>query len=281
MVIYDARPSAFTQLTTTGEWEYFASGIGAVSAVDASVGNALNPSLDTPGRNIVIADGNVVIKGQLWRCDAPVNTAIPAASAQNRIDRLVLRLTRGATTSATVVQPFIITGTPSGSPAIPPIVQTTTGIWDLPICYWTSTSAGGLSGLTDVRVFINDPWHDMRPLLNSFIGTIAGQYPPQYRFSNDGTNVEVAGFIQMPGSGGPNFNSLNIAVLPIAYRPTSNAGHRWAIGTAQSAMNVPPSIQVDAVGAVQFHNLPTSGITSLIVGITGQYPLDVAGLIAT
>jgi hypothetical protein len=115
MATYDARPSAFTQLTTTSDWEAFISAIGGISAIDFSVGNAFTPSLDVPGRNAVMADGNIVIKGQLWRCDAPVSTTIPAASAQNRIDRLVLRLTRGAITSPTVVQPFIITGTPSGS----------------------------------------------------------------------------------------------------------------------------------------------------------------------
>lgn len=156
MVIYDARPSAFTQLTTTADWEAFHSAIGGVSSIDFSVGSAFLPSLDVPGRNIVIADGNVVIKGQLWRCDSPVSTSIPAASAQNRIDRLVLRLNRGATTSATVVVPTVITGTPSGSPVEPPVVQTATGIWDYPICSWTATSAGALSGLTDERFLASE-----------------------------------------------------------------------------------------------------------------------------
>jgi hypothetical protein len=153
MVVYDARPSAFTQLTTTGEWENFFSAVGIVSGIDFTTGSAMAPSLDTPGRNAVIADGNALIKGQLWRCDAPASTPIPAASAQNRIDRLVLRLTRGATTSPTVVQPVVITGTPSGSPVEPPLVQTPTGIWDLPISSWISTSAGGLTTLNDERQF--------------------------------------------------------------------------------------------------------------------------------
>lgn len=153
MVIYDARPSAFTQLTSTAEWEALASATGDVSIIDFTVGNALSPSFDVPGRNIVIADGNIAIKGMLWRCDAPVSTPIPAASAQNRIDRLVMRLTRGATTSATVIAPTVITGTPSGSPVEPSLVQTPTGIWDYPICSWTATSAGALSGLTDERQY--------------------------------------------------------------------------------------------------------------------------------
>ena len=92
MATYDARPSSFTQLTTTGEWEAFASAMAGVNGVDVSVGSGMSPSLDLAGRNAVIADGNVVIKGQLWRCDAPVATPIPVASSQlNRIDRLVIR----------------------------------------------------------------------------------------------------------------------------------------------------------------------------------------------
>src|SRR5580765_9011023 len=151
MVIFDARPSSFTQLTTTADWEALMSMIGPAAAIDASVGNAMNPTLDTGGRNAVIDTGNILIKGQLWRCDAPVSTPIPAASAQNRIDRLVLRLTRGATTSATVIQPVVITGTPSGSPVEPPIVQTPTGIWDIPVSSWLSTSAGAITTLVDER----------------------------------------------------------------------------------------------------------------------------------
>ena len=149
MVVYDARPSAFMQLSSTADWETF--------MTCANVDDGLNdptsfvPSLDGSGRNAVISAGSALIRGQLWRCDAPVSTPIPAASAQNRIDRLVLRLNRGATTSPTVVQPTVITGTPGSTPAEPPIVQTPTGLWDLPVSSWTSTSAGALSNLVDER----------------------------------------------------------------------------------------------------------------------------------
>ena len=56
------RQSSFTQLTTTGEWEAFASAMAGVNGVDVSVGSGMSPSLDLAGRNAVIADGNVVIK---------------------------------------------------------------------------------------------------------------------------------------------------------------------------------------------------------------------------
>jgi len=125
---------------------------GIADRIDPINGGAFVSSFDVPGRNIVISAGQALIKGQLWRADAPVSTPIPAASAQNRIDRLVLRLNRGATTSPTVVQPVVITGTPSGTPVEPPLVQTTGGLWDLPVCSWTSASTGALSALTDERI---------------------------------------------------------------------------------------------------------------------------------
>jgi hypothetical protein len=133
--------------------------MGLPDGIDITAGNAMAPSLDTAGRNAVIASGNVIIRGQLWRCDAPVSTLVPAASAQNRIDRLVIRLNRGATTSPTVVQPVIITGTPSGSPVEPPLTQTPTGLYDIPVCSWTSTSAGAITALVDERQFCIDTWH--------------------------------------------------------------------------------------------------------------------------
>lgn len=270
MATYDSRPSAFVQMSTTGEWEYMHSAMGCENAIDGSIGSAMLPSLDTGGRNAVIADGVIVIKGQLWRCDAPVSTPIPAASAQNRIDRLVIRLTRGATTSATVVAPWIITGTPSGSPVLPGIQQTPTGVWDIPVCHWTSTSAGGLTGLIDDRRLTNDTWHDMRPLTSSFVGTVSGKYPPQYRFSDDLTAVKVAGWLQTPPTAG-NYNNVQFAILPQAYRPASS-DQRWFAGGAQDGIAT-PTCSINSNGSLFFSFLPAS-LTQSLMSIYGEYPLD-------
>lgn len=277
MVTYDARPSAFTQMTTVGEWEYIMSAMACLDAIDGSIGSAMVPSLDTGGRNAVIADGVVAIKGQLWRCDAPVSTLIPAASAQNRIDRLVLRLNRGATSGPNVVVPTIITGTPSGSPAIPPITQTPTGIWDILVCRWTSTSAGALTGLIDERRLANDTWHDMRPLSNSFNGTISGSTPPQYRFSSDLKWVEIAGYVQTPPTAG-NYNSIAFATLPPNYRLSSASGSKWTVnGVPDGAAS--PVCQANASGALTFQFMPGS-LSQTIIGVAGRYPLeDSAGFI--
>src|SRR6266568_8835577 len=147
MTATNARPQPLLQLTTDADWETLAAGMGAGDGV------ILNPttSLDSVGRNAVMAAGACVVKGKLWSCDAPFNTAIPAASGSNRIDRLVMRLNRTAGTATAFLQPVVITGTPSGTPVIPALTQTTTGIWDLPISHWTSASTGALTGLIDER----------------------------------------------------------------------------------------------------------------------------------
>lgn len=270
MVTYDARPSAFTQLSTVSDWEYAMTAMGGITGVDGSVGSSMVPSLDTGGRNAVIADGVVIIKGQLWRCDAPVSTAIPAASAQNRIDRLVLRYTRGATSSATVVVPTIITGTPSGSPAMPPIVQTTTGIWDVPICSWTSTSAGAITTLVDQRRVTNDQWHDMRPLSAAlWSGTIAGMTPPQYRFSDDLKYVELAGKVQTSSTSGQ-MNAVVFATLPTNYRPL--LVQRFAVTDVADGAAT-PIVSIATNGSLTFSYL-TNPLSQTQIGITGRFPLD-------
>jgi hypothetical protein len=281
MVTFDARPSAFTQLATTADWEYLFTAAGIRDGVDQF--SSLTPTLDTGGRNAVIGAGNCIIKGMLWRCDAAVNTSIPAASASNRIDRLVLRLNRAAGTSAAVIQPVVITGTPSGSPVEPPLSQTVGGNWDIPISSWTSASNGALSNLLDERQYtgtVRDTWHDMRPLGNSWIGTIAGQMPAQYRFSDDYKWVEVTGVIQNPTAAiwtGKAFKNL-----PLAYRPP--VGDRWPCSGASLNPSpyypYAPVIQAWANGnlTLELCEHQTLEINSLI-GITGRYAISAAGLI--
>jgi hypothetical protein len=273
MVTYDARPSAFTQLSTTADWESLLSVIGVPEAAidgSAALGHWMAPSLDTGGRNAVIDAGQCVIKGQLWRCDASVSTPIPAASAQNRIDRLVLRLTRGAATSAAVVAPAVVTGTPSGSPALPALTQTPTGIWEYPVCHWTSTSAGALQSLIDDRRITNDTWHDMRPLSNGFVGTVAGRTPPQYRFSDDCKFVEVAGELNTPPTTG-NYNGVNFFTLPPNYAPKYTV-QKWFCGGVSDGIAT-PMIYVGTIGNMQLNLMPSS-LAQSTATIWGRFPLD-------
>lgn len=152
----DAYPlPGVTSMTTISQWENFFHQLG--SGVLADTGSQLAPSLDASGRNIVIASGAAILRGFYKPVSASTSTAIPAASSQNRIDRLVLRLNRSSSTSAGFVVPTVITGTPAASPQVPAITRTTSGLWDLPIAHWTSASNGSLTSLVDERPVLGAP----------------------------------------------------------------------------------------------------------------------------
>lgn len=130
---------------------------------------------------------------------------------------------------------------------------------------------------TSVSPAIAETWHDMRPLSNSFVGTIAGRYPPQYRKVADGT-IQIAGFIQCPNAANP--NSITFANLPAAYRPTANSGEKWVVGMETSVVPVAiPFCQIDTSGNLQLHNFPATSMNNNIIPIGGMYPLDNTGMI--
>jgi hypothetical protein len=148
----DARPSPFNQLTTIADWEKFFAVSGAWDGIDGTTSFA--PTIS--GGNINISAGQCFIKGQLWDSTVQISTPLLAHPATNpRIDVLVIRFNRVATTSPTVIQPFIIQGTEAASPAVPPIVQNPppNGVWDIPVARWQTSVAGVVSGLTDIRQF--------------------------------------------------------------------------------------------------------------------------------
>ena len=153
MTQYPARPSTFTQLTTTDDWERFVSCAGTWDGVDGT--GSLSPGLDNVNRGVVIQPGTCMIKGQLWRCDAAVTIPYLATPSQDRIDMLVMRLTRQASTAATVVTPTLLQG-PTATPAVPPALtqQATPGIWDIPVCQLTMHANGNVDTLIDVRQLV-------------------------------------------------------------------------------------------------------------------------------
>jgi hypothetical protein len=146
----DAFPvPGVASMSTATEWEeYF------TSADICGVVSGLVPSLNTTGRQAVMGVGAAMIRGYYKPVTSSTGTAIPSASGSNRIDRLVLRLDRTASTAANWIKPVVIEGTPSSTPSPPAVTQSSSGSWDLPICRWTSASSGALSGLVDERYFL-------------------------------------------------------------------------------------------------------------------------------
>lgn len=123
-----------------------------------------------------------------------------------------------------------------------------------------------------------ETWHDMRPLQNLFVGTIAGRYPLQYRKTAEG-NVEVFGYVQFPPAAG-NYNSVTFATLPAAYRPGSNSGLKGYCNLETNVAPVgTPTVQADTAGNLQFHNTPIAGLNGTIAFVWMRFPLDNTGMI--
>lgn len=151
-----------TSITTIGEWENYFRALN-MSGVIRGIGNELGGSLNSGARTAVLATGAAMLRGFHKPVTAPTGTAIPAASAQNRVDRLVVRLDRAAGTAANFIKPVVIQGT-SGSSTPPAMQSSDSGQWDLQICRWTSQADGGLSGLVDERYWSDQSfWSWARP----------------------------------------------------------------------------------------------------------------------
>ena len=135
------------------------------------------------------------------------------------------------------------------------------------------TAANPTTGLSNTNVAQQETWHDMRPLSNSFIGTISGQPPPQYRKCADG-DIEFYGMIQTPPTTG-NYNGVVFATLPAAYRPNKTIRYvvtQVADGAATPVVSIQPS------GQLILNFLPVS-LAQTIIGIGCRYPLDNTGIL--
>jgi hypothetical protein len=158
MVTYDARPTTFTPLTTPFEWEKLFEVMGIFDGV--GLDNDFAPSAPS-GTTIQVAAGTCIIKGQLWRSDAPVPVNLPANPGANmsRVDILWIQYDRASSTSVGVVKLVITSGAPTASNPAPPLpVQNPvgtggTGIWQIPIAQWIVNSVGTFSGYKDIRQY--------------------------------------------------------------------------------------------------------------------------------
>lgn len=150
MAILDPYPAPGNPLQTLTQFERMFARF-QWSGIDGTPGGTgMQASLDPASRAVVVATGAATTHAIRWECDAPVSTPIPAASAQDRIDRLVLRLDRTKATPQEYVFLKVLTGTP-GSNTPPSITRTDDGIFDDYICQWRSAASGALSDLQDER----------------------------------------------------------------------------------------------------------------------------------
>lgn len=136
--------------------------------------------------------------------------------------------------------------------------------------------AGGLKITADPVQLVTSGWADLRPLANSFSGTVSGYYPPQIWLAPDQT-VRVFGVVQLPAS----YLSVTFATAPADLIPDHEVFLDCKVITnsgAAPANSQSPYVTVDTSGDMQFHGLPT-GLSGGLVFVNGSYPLDSTGLI--
>jgi hypothetical protein len=123
-----------------------------------------------------------------------------------------------------------------------------------------------------------DTWHDLRPAVTGWSGSVSGEYPPQYRKSSDGQHVELFGMVQI---GNPPYTGVNVFAnpLPAGYRPNHSVRLPCFIqNNGSSSLVTTPYTYILTTGYIQFSNFP-AGLAGSVVSITGQFPLDASGLI--
>jgi hypothetical protein len=147
---HDLEPDGVTPQQTYESDFRFSLAAATQDGVDRTFGSALSATVS--GDTIVLGVGRGVASGYGFAVDAPEPVPIPPnSSALPRAYRLVARLD----VAAHQVSPHVLVGTAGSSPQLPAITQTD-AIYDVPL--WScrrSGGGGGISQLTDERVYLN------------------------------------------------------------------------------------------------------------------------------
>lgn len=165
----------------------------------------------------------------------------------------------------------------------------TTGIFDSTATYreYTYLDASGFAiracsqitavdpttAITGSTPAIPESWKDLRPLSNSFIGTVAGSPPPQYRKCADG-DIQIFGLIRTPPTTG-NYNGTVWGTLAAGYRPNKTI-RAFAANVADGAAT--PVMTITANGNLVFNYLPAS-LAQTDIFVNHRFPLDNTGII--
>lgn len=107
----------------------------------------LEPSVSS-GR-VKVASGSALVKGRLYRNDAPIYLTPTVPAAATRVDRVVLR----ADWTARTVRAVLVENEDTGTGAAPDLVQEDGYQWEVSICSVTVTT-GGTVTVEDLRDFV-------------------------------------------------------------------------------------------------------------------------------
>jgi hypothetical protein len=146
---FDVGAGAGVQESQWREMARYFRGTGVLSGF----ANTLEVYADSSGMQVKVKTGEAWIDGFKYKNDLELIVPISMANpTYGRIDRVVLRLDPSANT----LQVAVLTGTPSGSPAVPALTQSLTGTYEISLAKIT-VDAGAVTiaagKVTDERTY--------------------------------------------------------------------------------------------------------------------------------
>jgi len=120
------------------------------------IGNEL--AVTSASASVNVATGAGLVYGAFYSNDATVNIAVTNTAASTRIDRIVLRANFSPTTGDLPQTIRIKKSDGVAGTGVPPaLVQSSTGIFEIPLATVSVSAGGGTITVTDARTFVKTP----------------------------------------------------------------------------------------------------------------------------
>lgn len=140
-----------TQSTTETQYSALFRELQDSGVVDTATGAGFAVSADGGGMRVFVQAGYAIVRGHAVQSTAVETVAIDPADGVGRFDRIVLRL--DPTQNSILIR--VVRGTPGGG--IPPLTQTDTGVYELPLARVTvgaNTVSVISTGVVEERPFV-------------------------------------------------------------------------------------------------------------------------------
>jgi hypothetical protein len=207
-----------TQNTTENEYTALFAELQDSGVIGAWGNGALRVSADASGMTVTVAPGSAIVRGHMVTSTETTALTIPAARAQTRTDRVILRLDPAANTIA----PAVTTNATAAS--APELVQTPTGIFEIPLALVTVAAnvvTIAASAVTDDRPFVGNR---VRVWSNA-------TRPAAPRVSQLGFNTEAEAWEFWDGAAWsslvPRISWDNLDGIPAGFEPAPHS-HSWS-----------------------------------------------------
>lgn len=249
-----------TQNTTEDEYTRLFAQLQDSGVVGTWGDGALRVSANGSGMTVTIAPGSAIVRGHMVTSTEVTTLTVPAARAETRTDRVVLRLDP----AANEIVPAVTTNATAPTP--PELVQTETGIFELPL--------GLITVAADAVTIAAGAVTDDRPWIGSRVRVWSNSTRPAVpRFAQLGFNVELLAWEYWDGTAWsavvPRISWDNLDGIPAGFEPAAHT-HPWSQITAKPSA-FPPAAHSHEWAAITgkpstftptTHTHPWSQITS-------------------